>query len=470
MTHPILTPALSLALLLLPLSALADWFEDIKSEASDAELHQLLYEMPKGGNLHHHITGEVFSEWWYDIALEAGEHGYEFYTKVRINNCRDQGGAGWDEYLLHYRNLLKVNYDKLSECEKAEFVPLAELDERQKAEWMDAIRLDKPHEGRNEFFEKHWQRLGDINNAPYVGEQILLRNFQAYADEGLIYLEPQVSPLGFIEPDGTAIHPYEIAERYRQALKTRPFTETGIESRFQISILRFLPQAEEHLKLAYRFAAENDQWIALNMVGREDDDKGYPLRFLPTLRDLRHQYHGVRLSIHGGEVDEPNDHVRDTLLLGADRIGHGLNLITDPDTMRLMRHGPYMVEINLISNMLLEYITDYSQHPFPEYLRTGIPVALSTDDRGMWDSTMTDEFFVAVKEFNLSWEEIKTLSRNSLRYAFVDEETRDRLLATYNQRIARFEKALAKKGLGALSKSPAPRRGFVCDRYKLCAP
>jgi len=32
--------------------------------------------------------------------------------------------------------------------------------------------------------------------------------------------------------------------------------------------------------------------------------------------------------------------------------------------MRLMRHGPYLVEINLISNLLLGYINDYSQHPF----------------------------------------------------------------------------------------------------------
>ena len=99
--------------------------------------------------------------------------------------------------------------------------------------------------------------------------------------------------------------------------------------------------------------------------------------------------------------------MRDTLLLGADRIGHGNNLITDDDTMRLMRHGPYLIEINLISNLLLNYVSDYAEHPFPEFLRTGIPVALSTDDRGMWDSTMTDEFFVAVKEFNLSWEEVK---------------------------------------------------------------
>ncbi len=41
------------------------------------------------------------------------------------------------------------------------------------------------------------------------------------------------------------------------------------------------------------------------MVGREDNDKGYPLRFLPVLRELRHEYPEINLSIHAGEVDEP---------------------------------------------------------------------------------------------------------------------------------------------------------------------
>ena len=223
------------------------------------------------------------------------------------------------------------------------------------------------------------------------------------------------------------------------------------------------------LKSAYEVVSKNDLYVAVNMVGREDNDKGHPLRFLSTLRDLRRSYSGVRLSIHGGEVDEPNSHVKDTILLGAERIGHGLNLITDPDTMRLMRHGPYLVEINLISNLLLEYVSDYDTHPFPEYLRTGIPVALSTDDRGMWDSTMTDEFFVAVKEFNLTWEEIKQLSRNSLKFAFVDENKKTTLLDLYEKNIDRFERQareVSKNGLGARDKSP--RRGFVCRRYRLC--
>jgi len=176
----------------------------------------------------------------------------------------------------------------------------------------------------------------------------------------------------------------------------------------------------------------------------------------------------VQLSIHAGEVDEPNYHVRDTLLLGADRIGHGVNLITDPATLIDMRYGPYLVEINLISNLLLEYITDYDQHPFPEYLRTGVPVALSTDDRGMWDSTMTDEFFVAVSEFDLSWTEVLTLSRNSLRYSFLEDDEKQRVLALYNKRIERFEKDFRRKGDKVFADAKPPRLGFVCRQYGLC--
>jgi len=208
--------------------------------------------------------------------------------------------------------------------------------------------------------------------------------------------------------------------------------------------------------------------VAVNMVGREDNDKGYPLRFLETLRQLRSTLGGVNLSIHAGEVDEPNYHVRDTLLLGAQRIGHGVNLISDPETLLQMRYGPYLVEINLISNLLLEYFDDHAQHPFPEYLRIGVPVALSTDDRGMWDSTMTDEFFVAVKQYDLSWAEIEQLGRNSLAYSFLEEPLKSDLLERYAQRLVRFAQDFQRRGERALASQTAPRRGFICRQYEVC--
>lgn len=447
-----------------------DWFEALKRDATAAELYRVLYAMPKGGDLHQHLTGSVHAEWYWELALAAGERGYRYFTKTQINNCRygsDEFGA--DPYLLLFRTITEREYQALPPCEQGEYEAMADLDSVERQAWLDSVRLDKPHEGRSEFFETHWQRLNSLVSDPELVAEALYLNMVAFGAEGVRYLEPQVPIAGFREPDGTPMHPDRILAIYLDRLAQPDAQATGVAVRMQVSLLRFLPNAEEHLRGLYAFAAAHPEVVAVNMVGREDNDKGYPLRFLETLRELRRQHHGVRLSIHGGEVDEPNEHVRDTLLLGAERIGHGVNLITDPDTLLLMRGGPYLVEINLVSNLLLEYVDDYAQHPFPEYLRIGIPVALSTDDRGMWDSTMTDEFFIAVTEYNLSWDEVKTLSRNSLQYSFAEPALKASLLADYDRRIAHFEARLSRDGLDAVADVEPVYRGFTCRRFGLCA-
>ena len=406
------------------------------------------------------------------------DRGYEYFTKVRIENCREYGENAFSiaPYLLLFRNIVASEYESLNDCERSEYKALRDLTNTEKAAWFNSVRLDKPYEGRDEFFQTHWQRLNALVRNPWIQAEILFKNMQAFGEEGLSYVEFQVAVGGFQMPDGSALTSDAVADILRERLQQKDAIDTGVTVRFQIAILRFVPFAEESLRSAYHFVHANpDLWVAVNMVGREDNDKGYPRRFLATMRDLRRQYSGVKLSIHAGEVDEPNGHIRDTLLLGADRIGHGLNLITDDELMRQMRHGPYLVEINLISNLLLNYISDYSQHPFPEYLRTGIPVALSTDDRGMWDSTITDEFFVAVTEYDLSWDEVKLLSRNSLSHAFIDQTQKQALLSRYNRAIKKFETRIGKAVLksekaGEIKALPAmpSTRGFVCKQYKLC--
>ncbi len=461
---------LTLALLLLCGPAVADWFDDLKSSGSAEDLYRVLYHMPKGGDLHNHLSGSSFSEWWYELAIAEQERGYRYFTKVRIANCSPYGGNqfGFAPYYLMFRNISAAEHAGLSDCEKQEYKPLEDLDATEKQGWLDSIRLDKPHEGRDEFFQTHWQRLNALTRNPWLQAETLARNLQAFSAEGLSYIEFQLSLQNFEGPDGEPIPPEQVADILRERLRQRDAVDSGITVRLQLPILRFTPVAEDHLRFVYRFVHDNnDLFVAVNMVGREDNDKGYPLRFLSTLRELRRQYDGVRLSIHAGEVDEPNSHVRDTLLIGADRIGHGINLISDADTMLLMRNNAYLIEINLISNLLLNYVSDYSQHPFPEYLRIGIPVALSTDDRGMWESTITDEFFVATTEFDLSWEEIKLLSRNSLQYAFVSDQEKTRLLQDFDKRIATFERSMAKYGIDRVGPMP-PTRQFICSRYELC--
>jgi adenosine deaminase CECR1 len=447
------------------------WFEELKATATPAQLYTFLYALPKGGDLHNHLGGAARSEWLWAAALAQQQNGYIYYTKVRIQNC---AGYGTDEfgrnpYLLLFKNLQGSDYEKLDACQKSEYKRLQDLNEPEQAAWLSSLRLDAPHEGRDEFFEAQWRRIDALLENPYLTCEILHRNMEAFSKEGLVYLETQAELDGLRKPDGSGFTPAEVATIFRQELASPRARATGVEVRFQYALLRFGPKAEQRLRDLYALVDQyRDLYVGVNMVGREDNAKGYPLRFLPVLRDLRKRYPDINLSIHAGEMDEPDFHVRDTLLLGAKRIGHGVNLISDPETMVLMRNGPYMVEINLISNLLLEYVADFSQHPFPEYLRVGIPVALSTDDRGMWDSNLTDEYFVAVHEFNLSWEELVQLGRNSLKFSFLDEPTKQRLLAAYEKRVQSFAQQFQKGRWSSLHDVKPVSYLFMCHHYQIC--
>ena len=85
-------------------------------------LYRTLYYMPKGGDLHNHLSGAVFAEWWYELALAQEERGYEYYTKVRISNCREFGVNAFTfaPYFLLFRNISALEYAQLDECEKGE--------------------------------------------------------------------------------------------------------------------------------------------------------------------------------------------------------------------------------------------------------------------------------------------------------------------------------------------------------------
>jgi adenosine deaminase CECR1 len=418
-------------LLLLALAlSFSERFDAIRREATREELYRVLYDLPKGGDLHDHLGGAVFSETWFRLASEGGS----YYTRVRMSGC----AATCPAPALAFHTVLESTWSRMPSCCQSEYEPLRELDSDQKASWLNAMRLDAEGEGRDEFFEKIWPRLNDIiDQAPIIAEAAV-ETQKAFAHEGVSYVEFQLSP--FERKIGERVlSPEEFSDVLEERLAREDALATGVTVRMQTNVLRFHRDAEKMVQRSWAFVdANRDLWVSVNLVGREDNDKGYPLRFLDTFRAMRRRYPRIGLAIHGGEVDEPNHHVRDTLLLGADRIGHGTNLVTDPETLLLMRSGKFAVEISLVSNRLLGYAEDLSTHPFPELLRLGIPVCISTDDRGMWDSNMTDEWFEAVTRFNLSWEEILELGRNSLKFAFVPQDVKAKLLERYERDIEAF--------------------------------
>lgn len=412
-------------------------FESIKKSATPGELYALMFSLPKGGDLHHHNGLSIYaSVWLREATSQKTLKRNRFYTMTELGNC-----PGVNDTLPRFYTIQRSHYEGLSGCEKQQYRELAALAPTVRDAWISSLMLDKAGEARDEFFERIVPRLGDLSHDPWLLGDAMVENMKLFGAEGVRYIEAQAGIGGFIDAGGTPIRQEEANRILIERLRAPDAIATGVTLRFLGVILRFAPDAEQRLENMYAWvAAHRDQWVGINMAGREDNDKGYALRFLATYRKMRRTYSDIPLSIHAGEKDNPGHEVRDTLLLGASRIGHGVNLISDPDTMLLMRNNRYLVEINLVSNRLLEYVPDTSTHPFPEYLRFGIPVCLNTDDRGSWDSNMTDEYYTAVTNFNLTWTEIVMLGRNSLTYSFADAPLKAKMLREYDEAVSAFEK------------------------------
>ena len=429
-------------LLLLTLAAsasaasFAGRFDEIKKTAKPAELYTFLYALPKGGDIHNH-SGSERPEWIYAILTDPARNGGDtFYTRARFAAAPDAIAPA-----KRFHNLRQSGYDRLTEDVRKEYVRIDALTAEERVAWCNSLRLDAPGEGREEFFAVLWPRRGQIGSSLPVVTECLVENIKAFGAERLTYLETQFGVDRVTDNAGNAIPLEEAIAFVKRRLAQPDVVASGVTVRFQEAVLRFLPGTENVIAETYAFVdAHRDLWVGLNLVGIEENGHGYPARFLETFRQLRVRYPTLALSIHAGEMDGNDSHIRDTLLLGATRIGHGVNLIKDPDTLLLLQQSQrVLVEVNLISNRLLEYTPDLAKNPFPEYLRTGVPVCLNTDDRGMWDSNLTDEYYTAVTTYNLSWDELVQLGRNSLAYSFVQPDVKAKLLADYEAAVTAFE-------------------------------
>ncbi|MEM8867362.1 MAG: adenosine deaminase [Verrucomicrobiota bacterium] len=442
-------------------------FEAIWEAASPEQRYQLLYDLPKGGDLHNHFPGTSIPEWILAVLQNPQRTGGDtFWTRMRFASPLDAIAPAARCYTVRNHT-----YHKLPPEARNEFIRIDQLSPAQEAEWCDAFRLESEGEGRDEFFNVIWTRFGDVFENVHFRLALLEDNILAFAAEGLRYWEPQFGPQDLYTNEGEPISIADGVAMIEACLAQPHIIETGMVVRFQKTIFRYSPRAEDMTRDLYEFVdAYRDRWVGLNMAGIEERGKGYPARFLETLRELRTQYPGMPLAFHAGEMDSPDKNIRDTLLLGATRIGHGLNLLGDPDTLLLLQMSDrVLIETNLISNKLLEYVSEMEEHPFPEFLRTGIPTCLNTDDRGMWDSNMTDEYYTAMKYYRLSWDELTLLARYSLQYAFVQAPIKAELLKDYEQRLKTFEARYAKgtiqDALDTLDKVPAVTYGYALRNW-----
>ncbi|MBC8214670.1 MAG: adenosine deaminase [Candidatus Marinimicrobia bacterium] len=136
----------------------------------------------------------------------------------------------------------------------------------------------------------------------------------------------------------------------------------------------------------------------------------------------------INATIHAGEAFGPESIHQAVHYCGAHRIGHGTRLQEDIDLMNYINDHRIALEISLTSNFHTNVVRNLQEHPFKYYLDENLRVTLCTDNRLISSTTLSNEYWLATKLFNLTYDDICTIIINGFKSSFLPHKDRTALV------------------------------------------
>jgi adenosine deaminase len=401
-----------------------------------------LRDLPKGGDLHNHLDGAIYAEDLVDFAASG-------------NLCVDRTSS----------HLLAPPCDP---CETYTAKPAARcsyIDQVLYGQMIDAwsMRNWRPGDesGHDHFFAT-FDKFG-LATHTHVAEAIAAATNRAGMDH-LQYVEfMHTADAGGAAQLAGKVEWNPDYGKMRDALMAGGMKEVAAETSKRVAaddarareilkcgtpdaapgcnlVVRYLYQVLRGLRpeivfaqilLGFELASSDPRFVGLNLVMPEDwyvpiHDFNQHMAMIDYLHSV---YPKVHIALHAGELAmglvPPEDltfHIRSSIDHGhAERIGHGVSVMNENDPIGLlheMAERNVLVEIALTSNDMILGVSG-DDHPFPIYMKYGVPVALATDDEGVSRSDMTHEYLRAVETYHLSYLDLKRLARQSLEHSFL---------------------------------------------------
>lgn len=431
-------------------------FKEIKNNTP--ELIMFLKAMPKGADLHNHSLGGTFSEFIYEDAIQKNSYydlrkniflndeEYEIsdknqkiisiedfkknYTDNMFNNFSMRGWNKNSDGAKHFFNtFLSTLSSKRNENDM--LVEIIKRNKMQNVKYLEVISEAVPEEIKN-IFTLAIKNLGNFN----------INNMKEYCKtlDNLDTEENYFKVKKFLDE----------REDY--------FNKNGAEN-FSIKYIPFLCRVSATLDIffaeAYCFMLYciKDKRIAgINIVEPEDailsrenfENHLEIIRFIYKYLSEKYisSHKKINLTLHAGELnllrsplEDMNDRICSTIFLTrnkneqkfpyAKRIGHGVSIPWEESTKELLNFmsiNKIAVEICLSSNEIILGVNG-KEHPFSLYKKYNVPMIICTDDEAVSRSNLTNEYFKAVKYFDLTYDELKNLSRNGLEFSFLEGES-----------------------------------------------
>lgn len=239
----------------------------------------------------------------------------------------------------------------------------------------------------------------------------------AYTKEGIKLLELRYAPTFLVMGhDLTFDQAHQAVVRGIKRAEEKYDIVVGI----MCIIQRILPV--EEAEGVTQFAIDNkDTFIGLDLA---DNEVGFDCKpFAPFF--LRAKEAGLKISVHSGESNVPEAHtyVRDAIdHLGATRIGHGVQIYKDADTMEYVKQKDVCLELCPTSNWLTSAVPSLKEHPFRMLMEAGVPVTLNSDDPGIFNIDLVNEYKIMHELHNFTEEEFKAINRTAFKHCFIADD------------------------------------------------
>ncbi len=424
-------------------TAAAQRFDAVRK--SPPELRAFLYAMPKGADLHSHLTGAVYAETYLRLA-SAQKLCFDTAAKALVAPTKDapcgttaQSPRPAADVVIASSVLYPAALDALST--------------------RDALPLSG-YSLHDQFFASFGRfgaaagATGDllaevVDRAGRQGEQHveLMVSFQTHAAAAIGKAQPWTGDLpamanSLIAAGLPALIPQarrdiDAAEARMRALlgcgtpAAKP--GCGVSVRYIQQVSRTQSPSPVFATTLFNalLAAAEPRVVGLNFVAPEDNPVAladYDLH-MAMIAEARRRVPDTNVALHAGELtlglvppEQLRNHIRKAVeVAGAKRIGHGVDLMYEDDPqglLRLMAARKTAVEINLTSNDVILGVAG-RHHPFPLYRAAGVPTVLSTDDEGVSRIDLTNELERGVTEFGLGYGDLVGLARASLEHSFL---------------------------------------------------
>lgn len=237
-------------------------------------------------------------------------------------------------------------------------------------------------------------------------------------EDHIIYIEVRFAPILHTQENLTMDQVIQAVSKGLQRGKQ----DFSVESNMILCLMRESTYDENKNVIDYAISYREKGVVGIDLAGNEAE---FPPILFEKLFSYARQNH-LFITMHAGECGSAKN-VFDSITLGATRIGHGVGMKNDVEVMNHAKKHNILIEMCPTSNVQTKAVAAFSEFPFIEFVNYGIPVSINTDNRSVSGTTLTEEYHIIDREFELTLQRLKQLNLQAISASFAYPDQKERL-------------------------------------------